>query len=78
MKAGLSKRFELIAHPDGGRGCSAFHAHSAELDPEIEALIAAIAKHYNFNSDDVAEMLGFSRRPPEYASQEFKKWKVRL
>lgn len=72
--AGLSKRFELVAHPDGGRGCTAFLAKTADVDPEIEALIQAIAQRYGFTADDIDEMRLFATKHPEYAREEFRKW----
>jgi len=77
-RAGLSKTFMLVSHPEGGKDCAAYAAKPSPPDPEIEPLIQAIAEHYGFEQEDMAEMREFASRHRSYALEEFSRWTHRL
>ncbi len=41
VAAGLSSRFQIIKHPEGGAGCRAFEPHRTPLEARIERLFRA-------------------------------------
>jgi hypothetical protein len=75
--AGLSNRFELVSHSEGGRGCPAFSI-ALYIDPRTDSVIARLAQRLGFNQEDIQEMRQFTSRHPEYAAQEFSSWLDRL
>jgi hypothetical protein len=39
VRAGLAPRFQIVKHPDAGRGCPAFRPHQTALEARAERLL---------------------------------------
>ena len=68
VEAGLSARFELVAHPSGGAGCAAFEpALSATPPAGVHEAIDRIARVRAWSDADRAHALDAAARCPDAA-----------